>query len=141
MHPRRLASLLIAATICAIGAGPGSAPAARYCATWKVTGTWTVRQSNTGPAVVFVFHQNSAQVVGTGRVGPVSNNFHGTLTGTISKDRLVFVVTWNRRASDGRMLKGHYAGSVAAKQIVGTSYALTGVRDVATWIASGHATC
>ena len=139
MLPRKLGLLLAVLTLW-LG-GTGTAVAGPSCAAWKVSGTWTVRQSNTGPAVVFRFRQSGERVTGTARVGPLSNNFYGTLVGAVAKNHLVFVVTWNRRASDGRVLKGHYAGTVAARLIQGTTYALTGVRDVASWAAVGRAAC
>ena len=110
------------------------------CATWNVDGTWTTRQSNTGPPVTFSFHQAGSGVKGSARVGPVSENFHGTLAGRMKGDKLVFVVTWNELGSDGQPLKGHYAGNVSAGHITGSTYALN-APEQAVWSAVGAAHC
>jgi hypothetical protein len=117
-------------------AGRGAAS----CGAWSVGGTWTTRQSNTVPAVTFDFRQTGSVVRGSAMVGPVSNNFHGTLVGTIEGDKLVFVVTWNRRTSNGQLLKGHYAGSVSSGRITGSTYALN-APEQAIWSAVGAARC
>ena len=110
------------------------------CGTWSVGGTWTTRQSNTAPAVTFTFRQDGSVVRGSALVGPASEDFHGTLVGTIKDDRLVFVVTWNQRTSTGQPLKGHYAGRVSKGHITGSTYALN-APEQAVWSAVGAARC
>lgn len=114
--------------------------AAVACAAWGVNGTWTTRQSNTGPAVTFDFRQDGSVVTGSAMVGPPSEDFHGTLVGTLKGDKLVFVVTWNQRASNGQPLKGHYAGNVSPGRITGSTYALN-APEQAVWSAVGAARC
>lgn len=130
---------LVTAATCVSAAVP-AVQAVRSCGSWNVGGTWTTRQSNTGPLVTFVFRQTGTLVTGTARVGTVSENFHGTLSGTIKGAKLIFVVSWNQRTSGGQQLKGHYAGSVSAGRITGSTYALN-APESAVWSATGIARC
>ncbi len=89
----RLGSIAVVASAISVLGTSQVGRGAVSCGAWSVGGIWTTRQSNTGPAVTFNFRQDGSAVRGSAMVGPASEDFHGTLSGTIEGDKLMFIVT------------------------------------------------
>jgi hypothetical protein len=141
---RAAAAKSIVATICLLAAGfvgEQRVLAVPACARWSVSGTWTTHQSNLTEPVTFKFDQSGTSLKGTAVVGKVSENFLGKLTGSVETDKLVAVVTWNQVASDGRVLKGRYVGTLSRGHIKGSTTSLTGAPATARWYGTGPGVC
>jgi hypothetical protein len=132
----------------ASGGSPSGAPVASTaaaCAQWDVSGTWATHQNN-GYDPTFSFSQSGTQLSGSAtlpgaeadRAGYTGDT--GTVSGSISGDRLDVTVTWPPKR-DGSTSAGLYTASVVPGSTAGQGDLSGGYAGGSTWTGAGPAKC
>lgn len=84
---------------------------------WDVSGTWQVSNMN-GYGPQFIVQQVDNQLGGVARLSDAERDRgdylanEGSLTGSITGDRVHVLVTWSPKRSTGKMTQGHYEGTI-----------------------------